>query len=686
VSKVTESLLNRAREILNNRTSRIWAAAAAVGVFLVFWQLHGGFHYFQLQSDMGVESDAFGHPIPNDSDRAQWAVLSENARERGTWRVKRLAEDNYPHGSDIYWSSSFVWMGRIASQIWAILSGGVESTHTVYWAGVFIAPVIGVVGGVLIFALGAFIFGIFPASLVTALVLFGPRAEMYFGIGAWDHHGLIMLLTGAFIMCSYKAVAQVRNGASSGRWFALSAASCALCYWLGVLSFAPVFAAVWAGVALCCVPLARGGISTFGKGGAGWIFIFTAAASGLYLVEFPDGTLHLRAEALNPSVIISVIGAGLCLEGLVRKLSGAKSNLLLISGATLASLFPIIIVGGGEAFYSPADPEFERFLQLIRECRPTSSGMFALFLPLWMAGILALSSSIRKSGRRCELLLLIVPAVALSLMGLLATRWYSTGALCVAVLLAGSVEGLGWRRLIRSPAVGLVALLIAYGMINLYAERSGRLPGDDFSSYSTGHQARNAAEAIKQDAEKMNLEPRGLVIVAQPGYSNYFSYYLKCKTVGKMSWEGFPSVRKWMTAISTKDSSVLREVLTNTKANYFVLSPADLAISTYTLYGRKALVGQPRYIGHDLLENKVPNWLEDITQTKTKSPIGNSGAGEESEESSGEDEAGTVEVTPESPALSRTKTAGIKIFRVKRDLLAGEGGAENPSSPFKKTD
>ncbi len=647
-----------------------------VGFVLTCWQTHGLRHYFQIQDDLGVNADAFGYPIPDDSDRAQWAVLTDHARKHGDWRVKWLEKDNYPDGSGIYWSSSFVWLGRLHAQLWALVQGVEEDTRAVYWAGTFIAPLLGIFGGMLVFAAGACVFGILPSLMITALLVLGPRSEVYFGPGAWDHHGLIKILTFTFVLGSYKVVSQLRKGGDSRGWVFLSAASCALCYWLGVLSFAPVFAAVWVGLVICCFPLAKMGTSTYGRMGIFWISVFGGMAGVLYLAEFPDATLHLRSEALNPSVIVSVIGSMLCLEWLIRKISGRDGNILLIAGVSMASVFPLIILVGGEAFYSPADPEFARFLQLVRECKPTESGLFALYLPLWAAGIVACGAVIPKCSRRCELFILITPAVTVLLMGFFVARWYSTGALLVAILVAGGMEGWRWNRVVRNPAFGLTVLLIVYSMITLYAERSGKLPGGDFSVYATGYQTKNAAEVIKDDAVARGRNPSELVVMAEPGFSNYFSYYLQCKTTGKMSWEGFPSARKWMAAVVTKDDALLREVCRHSEADYLVLTPANIATSSYAIYGRKALVAMPRYIGHDLLEGKTPDWLEDLTKMAHTDSRGAGGSSEAEAEGLADDMRQERQGVVNSQALSKTMAGGIKVFRVKRDSLSrdGEGG------------
>ena len=590
----------------------IFLFTVAVFAFLTIWQLHGVSHYFQIQRDINGKNCGFNYPVPNDTDRSQWAVLTDNARENDTWRVKSDPLDNYPHGTDIYWSSSLVWMGKIASATWAWWNGVPESTHTVYWGGVLIAPVLSVLGGTIVFLIGAWAFGVIPGLLLTAIVTIAPRAEWYSGAGAWDHHGLILMASCVFIVSTYQAVLKIGERAGADRWFAVSGVSCASGNWLGVLSFAPTFAAVFAGVGVAGYFLGKGGLHGFGRGGKVWLVTFAVASSALYLLEFPDGKMHLRAEANNLTVILSSLGAGFFLEGIMRKVAGNKTNILLILGAGMGLVYPFIIIVGGDTFYSPSNPEFSRFLDVVHECRPVLPSVFAFFAPLWVAGCMAGAALSKKGCAKPSNFILVVASLLLFGLGFLGLRWWNSGTLCIGILVAASLSTKVWNKQIHDPKLWLVCMWILFGGLGTFSERMGKTPEADLASFGVGIRMKDVSKAIKNDVKSRNMDTRDIVVLAPPNDSSYISYFLKCKTICKMSWESFPGILKWATAMGTADIRVLEELCSHSSVDYVVVDPTMNNAMIYTLYGRQGMLSNPRYLSHELVAGKTPKWMEEL--------------------------------------------------------------------------
>lgn len=590
----------------------VFSFTLAVFVFLTIWQLQGASHYFQIQRDLNGKNCSFDYPVPNDTDRAQWAVLTDEARENGTWRVKFDAQDNYPYGTDIYWSSSLVWMGRISSAVWAWWHGVPESTHTVYWGGMLIAPILSVLGGTIIFFIGAIVFGIIPGLLLSAVVTIAPRTEWYSGAGAWDHHGIILITSCIFIVSTYQAVLKINEKGCSSRWFSVSGVSCAVGNWLGVLSFAPTFGAVFAGVAIAGIFLGKRGLAGFGKGGFVWMATFAVSSIVFYLLEFPDGKVHLRAEASNLTVILSSLGAGLFLEGVIRKANGNKKNLPLILGAGMGLVYPLVIIVGGDTFYSPANPEFSRFLDVVHECRPVLPSVFAFYAPLWVAGCIAGAVVSKRCSTQPANFIIIVASLLLFGLGFLGFRWWNSGTLCLGILVASSLSQGAWVKQIHDPKLWLTCMWILFGVLGTFSERMGKTPEADLASFEVGERMKKVSLAIANDAKIRNINPSEMVVLAPPNDSNYLSYFLKCRTICKMSWESFPGILKWATAMGTNDIRVLEELCSQSSVDYVVADPTMNHAMIYTLYGRQGLLSKPRYLTHEFAEGKVPKWIEEL--------------------------------------------------------------------------
>ena len=522
------------------------------------------------------------------ADAQMWVRHAVEAEARQQLRVRHTQADNAPSGREVHWSSSVIWLLRIAQRVQEAVTadlGPRALERTLTWLN---APLL--IGLMIALSAWAGNRAGAGAGVVVACGMVG-HVRFYNGFlpANVDHHGLVnaavlglvlgLLEMGAGWWKPERAGRFTVLPASSGRarrGALVSAGSGAIGLWLSAASVVPIlalaggaglFALLWHG------RTARREGAHFEPG----IWQLWGRVGGLlslvfYLIEYAPSNFGLRLEVNHPLYALAWWGGGETIAWLgswhlarVEDLPGRPRPLRLAAALLAMGAAPLALFFGGRSVFLVADPVVGGLWRFVGE--GMSLPMVASSRGLWyvvydlLAALVLIPAIVlwQKKRGHAGILIGTLSFITAATVGLavLQIRWFQSAsaaqiALLVALFAVGrsSSPGRQWRRIALVVGVGF---LLPLG-IQVAHERAENRRGAVSAVDLVQPLYRDVATALRQD------QPGGeIVVLAGPDASAGIGYFGDFSVLGTLYWEnadGLRSAGEILTSLS--DDEALR--------------------------------------------------------------------------------------------------------------------------------
>ncbi|MSU47665.1 MAG: hypothetical protein EXS37_00960 [Opitutus sp.] len=592
------------------------------------------------------------------ADAQMWVRHAVAGEDKLPFRVRHTHADNAPTGREVHWSSSVVWILRIAQQVQEVFTpdrGAHALERSVLWLN---APLlIGLM--VLLSAWAAERAGAGAGVLVACGMVGHPRFYDGFLPANVDHHGLINasmlgLLLGLLGMGAgwWKTERPGRHSARPGssnqaRHSAIvSAGSGAIGLWLSAASVVPMLAL--AGGAGLLTTLWHGRTATregahfepaiwqlWGRVGAILSLVF-------YLLEYAPSNLGLRLEVNHPLYALAWWGGGETIALLARWRLARDDTpppplpCLPLAAALLAvAAAPLVILIGGRSVFLVSDPIVGGLWRFVAEGMSlpmvaASSGLWFVVYDLLSALVLIPAIIIwKKQPGHSGILpgtLIAITAVTVGL-AVLQTRWFQSAsaaqiALLVALFAAGRATSPSrqWQRIVLVTGVCFLLLLV----IQIVHERSETRRGAVRASDLVQPLYRDVAAALRKN------QPGGeIVVLASPNATAGICYFGNFSGLGTLYWENADGLRAAGEVLTSRsDDEALRLIRLRCVTHVVMISRGNF-IGEYfrLLYPELPLEEGHKTFGYRLGTGLgLPPWLRPVPyeippELKDASPI-----------------------------------------------------------------
>jgi hypothetical protein len=519
--------------------------------------------------------------LPNGgADSYHWIMQTQEMLAGGGWRLRRTSLDNAPDGREVHWSSALVWclaaMGRAADAL-----TGIGPVPGVERAAPYAQPIL---HACLILTLSALVhrrFGATAASGLAIAMAASPRFAGLFQAGMVDHHGLaataglstalfIAAAGGGWVRASREPSAAAGTAAepAARRWFVASAIAGAAGLWISAASQVPVLAGISAG-ALFAARLRKTSQDRALSFDPGlwrlWGWTGAAATLFFYLLEYAPSHFGMRLEVNHPLYAVAWAGAGEILFRAGRWLAGGRivesraDAIALPVAAAAVGLLPALVALSPERTFWVADRflwalhrdyimEFESVARFMRDLGSPGRVLLGLgLIPLVaIPALLLLRRRGPDAARRAALAVTLAPALAMTALGALQTRWIGNAegmwiAVSVTVLsfFFGIAPPLPATRRVRALAIacGLAVLLPGLAGARLFVERLQQERPYITRSDSVLLVMRDVAHRIVERAGD-----RPVIALSGPTSTSYLMYFGGIRGVGTLYWENLPGL------------------------------------------------------------------------------------------------------------------------------------------------
>lgn len=560
------------------------------------------------------------------ADAGMWirhalAVLEGEAGLRSHWtRV-----DNPPEGRPMHWNSGYLaWLAG-CGKIWQRCTGAPLSTaleQAAIWAN--LPP----------FLAALWLLGIWTlrrwgaaAAAIVAVGMIGHRG-IYAGFhpAYADHHGLIALsVLGLTLGLAFalgdgpNSDAERRRDARWAGWWG------AFGLWVSAASLVPVIAATLAGLGLAIRCRRKSPAAPAADILRSWCRWGAAGSLVFYLAEYFPRQLGWRLEVNHPLYAAAWWGAG---ELAADWLDGARARggkaWLARAGQVLAIVAaPALILVRGSEVFAPIDPllvrlhaTIEEFLPLMTRLRVdgwVAHGEFWVLRPAIL--LFAVATFVRVRPARAVLVLLLLPLVALTALGLMQVRWAELAAPHEVVLLAFAAMSIARGSRIR-PAVAAAAVF-ALGAVLLFrfvevAGMQGRLLAQRTVPADEGLQLvfRDAARAIRAS------QPIGpIVLFTNPNASVAVGYYGRFATLGTLYWENRAGLRRAAELNTAPSFEAARALIERDGVTHVMVTTQDNYVREFAELARPGITQgefERTFAFRLLARREVPEWLEPV--------------------------------------------------------------------------
>lgn len=650
------------------RVRSVLAAVWLVGTLLVLLHSAAEREYVTLLHGLGQRQGAesatpLRQVIPaRYADAQMWVRHALVRQETGAYRLRFTPVDNAPHGREVHWSSSPLWLLRGAAAAHQAVTGEAGATaleRTILWIN---TPLL-LAAMLALSVWAARRGGVAAGALVAAGMIGHDRFYEGFATANFDHHGLVNtallgLLLGVVFMgagwrrdggleAAYPAPASGAGPIGLGRmaWRGwpdrLSAARRAaifsgICGGLGLAlsaaSVVPVIAFV--GVAGLLAAWFLGAAAR--RDGAvfepaiwrAWGTAGAATAFACYLGEYAPADLGWRLEVNHPlhalawwggAELVAQLAAwrpGVEADG-ARQLRPARLGLALLAVAAV----PLTIVIGGPAVFAVVDPFVADLRHFVAEGRSLPAALrqaglaaarfdFLLSLLLVPACIVLAR---RRGAARLPVFWLLLVVLALTAMSVLEVRWNRTlgvAQITLVVVLATAGATALWPRRPGWVAAGAVVLFLVPAVQRVVVthreNRAGRVAAGDLLQPLY----RDLAAALRAG------QPRGdTILLASPNASAGIAYFGRFRTLGTLFWENTPGLRAAAEIFSAVSDDEAFHLLKTRKVTHVALLTTANFLGEYyrLLHPDAGPEAAKRTFGHRLLtQRSPPPWLQPI--------------------------------------------------------------------------
>ena len=500
------------------------------------------------------------------SDGMEWIILTQEMIAKGEWRLRATDGDNWPAGREVHWSSPLMWWliacAKVA-RLWngESLAAAVESVAP--WANTLF-----------LFLLLAFLplhagrrFG-WPAGGVVALglVTLYPLYE-FFSVGYPDHHGLVTAgcLLGAYALAAGGGgwVGDAGGAAPSPdtarRSFAAAGLAGAFALWISAATAIPVITALGLG-GLVVSRLARGrtpvGMRYEPRLWRWWSWTGAAGSLAFYLLEYFPGHLGMRLEVNHPLYALAWLAGGeiVCRAGAWLaggRLAERRGDRALLAAAFCAvALPPALALLFPGRFFLVSDPfvwalhrdyivEFAPVWRRLREMPWADSlTVYGGAVPVALAGTAATLLWRRLDVTwRSRLLLVVAPALVVTLLGCRQSRWLGVCyGLWIAVIPVW-LGALAATELPHGPWSRIVPVLLVIGMLPFPFQAATTW----WHLFRPTQMARTTAAMlyVRDISQRLRLGTGNspLVVASGPTTTTWLMYYGGARGLGTLYWE-----------------------------------------------------------------------------------------------------------------------------------------------------
>lgn len=507
-----------------------------------------------------------GHYVLSDSDSfVRWRLVERALAGEGV-RIHWMNEENAPYGHLNAWSSpmTVLGVGLVRSAEWL---GGMSRAQALEWGGLWLGPIVGLVGLAALGLLGWRVGGWLVAAcwMIAWPVLIDVITIT--SVGNTDHHSLHQLF---FICVTGGCLAWAQNPTKAGGAFV--GLACALLIWSAGLEVLPVWALV---AGLAWYELARkptGEVIDFWR--AWWVsgLVGTVLA---WLFEFWPHVFHGHLEFISVWHVTSwlIVGGLLELAGRPR-VPVTWKVLAVAAGAVLVLLVAAATKGfDWRHLHIIQDVRLKRLMSVTAECQPyprylpqaVRQGVVDFgFLPLLS---LWLIFRLREVGLRTRWIGLA--AVVFAILTFFQVRW-----LDFFMPLLVMTAGLGLTRSReRDPVLCLVVILVATlppWILNISVSHNLKLAHSDpmRGPYVETFALRAASECMGAAAE----EP---VVLTAWERSSMLAGLGRVKVIGSGFWSNLDGLADTFEMLTTTSETRFWELVRERNVTYLLLPSAE---------------------------------------------------------------------------------------------------------------
>ena len=528
------------------------------------------FYWFRAQQ-LPLLQAPNGHYVLSDPDSfVRWRLVQRALDGEGV-RIHWMNEENAPFGHANAWTSPMTILGvtLVRGAEWF---GGKSRTEALEWAGMWLGPLMGLIGIVALGILGWRTGGwLMSACWMLAWPVLIDVMTIT-GFGNTDHHSLHQLL---FICLMGGCVAWARRPTRTGGAFV--GLSCAVLIWSAGLEVLPAWLLV-AGLAF--YELSRrssvGGTADFWR--AWWVsgLMGTTAA---WLFEFWPHVFHGHLEFISVWHVTSWAILGAVLEFARSPRVPVSQKLLVLAIGTGITFLVAAVTRGFDwsHLHIVQDVRLKRLMSVTTECMPyPRSPLRALqrgcidfgFLPLVAATLIFVWRQID-----CRARWLGLSAVAYAVLTFFQVRWLDF-FVPLLVMTAG-IAVTRWRG--RDPVICLAVILVATippWMLNLKVAHNLALAGRDpmRGPYVETFALRSVSDCLGGAGEQP-------VVLAPWEQSSVLAGLGKVKVIGSGFWSNLDGLADTFEMLTTTSEDRFEELARKRNARYVLLrSPEEMEI------------------------------------------------------------------------------------------------------------
>ncbi|MBN2068286.1 MAG: hypothetical protein JW739_01495 [Opitutales bacterium] len=553
-----------------------------------------------------------------DPDGIRWIVYTQQTWEAGKVRLPHwTAEDNYPNGHFVGWSSPPMWWlygmaytrHLITGESMPIaISGAAPYYHLTIWLLIALLA-----GGLAVRAYGV------KGALIIPL-LYATLFKQKYGIYYTDHHVWVLLAAIGMLICLTAPFYKAR-GTNEKWWFIGAGVFSAFGMWISAPTHALIIISLFTGMLFIPAEAAR---NTSAKN---WRYYgYTGGILSLlaYLWEFYPN-LPLRVELNNHAYAAGLFVAGFWFEqaqqfaAANRQKHSISIRTLLYSGlALLLALAPLVM--NYPQCFSLADPYFSHWESQIVEEQPISFKDFMFLYPLLC---IALGASLwnicctwKQSHQGFKSVIIFISAVALlyGYFGFSNFRFMEIVFVALCFLIVMSMpnqfgEKSAWLVAVIS---GLICLSALHESSSL--TKSVKIFGFKMTSLANAYDCRGISEQL------LLLDPTGTKSVLAPAYeANLINYYTEMPVYGTAYWENKDGllitnrIYYYEYPGNTPDWEPVYNLLKENKVDYIYIPKQFSYEGSYVLYGLKRIENPQYSFANYLLtvsKANLPPWLE----------------------------------------------------------------------------
>lgn len=422
----------------------------------------------------------------------------------------------------------------------------------------------------------------FTAIVIPLFISSVPAVYTQLFASRPDHHGIILLFIGLFVMSMTSARKSVVAPAIFG----------AMSIWLSVVSFIPILGLMGLAAILTKAKIheptgLRYESSAFWKQWAYWTCGLAYAA---WLFDFSSRGFHM--EVINPLWVLSVGAGGLFLS---EALSQNPKRIKMIVWLALAAAAPLACTD--ERLFWTASEAVTAFHRDVFELVPGKPAEYIQLLPF---GFVALA----LAGGEPRTRLLALMAGLISTMYLWQVRWLPIAVLPVLIVAARSPAIWGTSRAFaRGAVMSLLVFQLIWATTSTLQEgiaswRSPKTAPETFSLASFGAVLRNNLKSL----------PPG-EFIGTPNMTAYVHHFTGRKGVGSVYWESKESMEAAAKILSAQpgNDAWAKSWLRDKGIRYIILTPKLFSGPYQDMNNQEKLKNS---LEMRLVTGRTPAWLE----------------------------------------------------------------------------